>query len=75
MRTRFWIAAVIYPMVNAVLFGAGAVPLLAVPALSEHAGMLMPLVVAASFVIAVPLSWIVAPRLRARFWRQRQQTA
>lgn len=72
MRTRIWIAAIIFPIVNAVLFGIGITALLAIPALSEQASTLFPLVVAASFVITAPISWFMAPRLRARYWRKRE---
>jgi hypothetical protein len=30
--------------------------------------VLMPWVVGVSMLISAPLSWIIAPRLRARFW-------
>jgi hypothetical protein len=70
-RTRVAIAALIYSMTNAVLFGAGIVPVLAVPALSAHAAILIPAVVVASLVLAAPLAWLLAPRLRARYWRRR----
>lgn len=55
-------------MIQAVLFGAGAVLVLATP-LKDSAMELMPLVVVATSVIALPLSWWLAPRLRARYWR------
>ena len=70
MRTRLWIAAMIFPMVNAVLFGIGAITVLSSPTLAEKASTLIWLVVAASFIIAAPISWVIAPRLRARYWRQ-----
>ena len=63
---RFAIASLIYMMVNAVLFGIGAIVVLSIPGLSENAKVWLPLVIIASFVIAVPLSWIIAPRLRLR---------
>jgi hypothetical protein len=31
--------------------------------------------VVASFAISAPLSWLIAPRLRARYWRKREQQA
>ena len=66
MSRRFGIAAVIYMMVNAVLFGIGAVTVLSIPGLSENAKYWLPVVIATSFVLAAPLSWIIAPRLRKR---------
>lgn len=71
MSTRFAIAALIYTMVNAVLFGAGLIAVLTVPALSARAIALIPTVVVVSLVVALPVSWILAPRLRARYWRRR----
>lgn len=69
MRTRLWIAAMIFPMVNAVLFGTGVITLLTVPSLRVNASPGIWYVVAISFIIAAPISWLVAPRLRLRFWR------
>jgi hypothetical protein len=33
---------------------------------------LMPWVVGISTVISLPLSWFMAPRLRLRYWRERE---
>ncbi len=71
MSTRFWIALLVSMMTSAMIFGLGIVPVLAIPGLAEHAFALVPLVVVASFVIGAPLAWIIAPRLRARYWRGR----
>ena len=75
MSTKVAIAALIYSMVNAVLFGTGLIIVFTVPALSAHAIALVPAVVVVSLVLAIPVSWIVAPRLRARYWRQRNASA
>ena len=69
MKTRLWIAALLFPMVNAVLFGAAAIAMLSIPALKEMASTLFLYIVPASFILAAPISWIMAPRLRARYWR------
>lgn len=69
MRTRLWIAAMMYPIVNAVLFGVGVIAVLCMPSLAEHAGALIWMVVAVSLVVALPISWVIAPRLRLRYWR------
>lgn len=71
LKTRFRIAALIYAMINAVLFGAGLVTLLLVPALAVHAMELIPLVVLASFIVAAPIAWRLAPALLARVERRR----
>lgn len=69
-RTRVQLAALIYTMTNAVMFGAGLITVLSVPALSADAGTWIVIVVAASIVLAAPVAWFIAPRLRARYWRQ-----
>jgi len=71
LYTRIAIAALIYSMVNAALFGIGLIIVLTVPALSAHANTLVPAVVVAGLILAMPVSWIIAPRLRARYWRHR----
>ena len=72
-RTRAQIAALIFTMTNAVLFGIGLIAVLSVPALNAYAGLGIAVVVTLSFLVAAPVAWIIAPRLRARFWRR--QTA
>ena len=69
MPTRFQIAAMMFMMVNAVVFGAGIVPVLMIPSLANNAFEMVPAVVIASFILSAPLSWFIAPRLRARYWR------
>jgi hypothetical protein len=71
MSVRLGIAALVCMMLQAVLFGIGAVLVLATP-LKDVAMQLMPWVVGVSFLIAAPLSWWFAPRLRARYWRSRR---
>lgn len=72
MSTRLWIAVIIYPMVQSVLFGLGIVPVLSIPALAAHLSLLVPDLVIASVVMAAPVSWNIAPRLMLRYWRQRR---
>lgn len=69
-RTRMGISALIYTMVNAVLFGVGLIVVLSVPALRAALMVWIPVVVLASLVLAVPVSWWLAPRLRARNWQR-----
>jgi len=42
-----------------------------VPALRSDAFTWFPVVVAASLVLAAPAAWLIAPRLRARYWQRR----
>lgn len=67
MRIRTYIAALIALPVNAVLFGAGAIAVLSVPALAEQAKYLLPAVIILGFAATVPVAWMLAPRLRARY--------
>lgn len=66
MSTRFTIAALIYGMVTAVLFGGGSILVLSVPALAAQAMWLLPAIVGASVLVAGPIAWWLAPRLRLR---------
>ncbi|MGP9820809.1 hypothetical protein ACTZWW_12405 [Salinarimonas sp. NSM] len=70
MRRRSIVALLVYLPTNAVLFGIGAVTILVVPALNARADVLIPIVVAASFVLAAPIAWMLAPRLQARSFRR-----
>ena len=70
-RTRAGIAVLIYSMVSGVLFGAGLIIVLTLPVLSADTGFWISAVVGASFILAAPIAWWMAPRLRARYWRQR----
>lgn len=71
--TRAGIAALVYAMTNSVLFGVGVTLVLSVPALSARAMLWIPVVVVASLVLAVPIAWWLAPRMRARYWRRRAE--
>jgi 4-amino-4-deoxy-L-arabinose transferase-like glycosyltransferase len=72
MSLRFEIAAMLFLMVQAVLFGVGAVLVLGT-SLADHALVLMPWAVGIAAVIAAPVSWMIAPRLRARYWRDHSE--
>ena len=65
------IAVLIYSMVSAVLFGAGLIFVLTLPVLSAHTGFWISVVVGASLILAAPIAWWVAPRLRTRFGKGR----
>ncbi len=72
MSTRTYISGMISLMVNAVLFGSGAVVILAIPALREHVVWLLPAWIVFALVITPPIAWFMAPRLRLRYWRQKE---
>ena len=56
-------------MVNAVVFGIGAIAVLSIPQLSANAAYLLPIVIAMSFMISPFIAWQIAPTLRARWQR------
>lgn len=69
---RFQIAAALSIMVNAVFFGVGAAIVLSVPELAEEAKYLLPAVVILSVILTPLVSWMIAPRLRNRYWQKRK---
>ena len=70
-KTRAGIAALIYLMTNAVIFGVGLITVLLLPSLRGGEMISIPAVVVASLILAAPIAWLIAPRLRARYWRRR----
>lgn len=68
-RARLRVAALIYCMVNAVVFGVGTILIVSLPALMSHAFFWMPVLVVASFALSAPLSWFIAPWMMMRFMR------
>lgn len=66
---RFRLAALVYSMANAVVVGTGLITVLSIPLLNAYAAYLIPAVVVASFILAAPLAWWIAPHLRSRFER------
>ncbi|SSC64949.1 hypothetical protein [Ciceribacter selenitireducens] len=71
MKTNTYLNIFVSMMVNAVIFGAGAITVLSVPAFNEQAKYLLPLVVVISFVAAPFIARLIAPRMRLRYWRRR----
>lgn len=68
LSTETWLRIVCAMMANAVLFGAGAVTVLSVPALLPYAKFLIPAVVFLSFALAPFVAALIAPRMRLRNW-------
>lgn len=72
-HARLRVAALIFTMVNAVIFGIGLVAVLTTPAMAQHAFFWMiPAVVVSSFAISPPLAWFIAPMMMQRFIQARQ---
>jgi len=72
VSTRDRISLIIYGMTNAVLFGIGIVLVLSTEWLLQRAWVAIPIVVVVSLVLAWPISWLIAPRLRQPIWRRRE---
>lgn len=66
MRTNTYISLFVGLMVNAMLFGTGAVIVLSIPGLEAYWKYLIPLVVVISFVLTPFISIAIAPYLRLR---------
>jgi hypothetical protein len=68
---RLRVAALIFSMVNAVVFGIGLITVLSTPALAQDAFFWIPVVVLTSFVLSPPFAWLIAPWMMQRFMRAR----
>ena len=70
ISVRLQITAMVFMMVQAIPFGAGTIAILRTP-LQDQAFVYMPAMIVATMLIAAVLSWEIAPRLQARYWRKR----
>lgn len=72
MSIRLQIAAMLFLMIQAVLFGATLIILLVSPIARDATEVmeLIPWVVAGTLAVSIPLSWWLAPHLRARTWKR-----
>ncbi|MFN7023653.1 MAG: hypothetical protein ACK4QP_03870 [Pseudorhizobium sp.] len=70
--TNTWLTIICSFMVNAVLFGAGAILVLSVPSLEAYAKYLIPAVIVLSFAFTYVIASRIAPRMRLRHWGQRR---
>ena len=66
-QARLRVTALIYLIVNAVIFGVGIIPVLMIPALAQHSFFWIPAVIVTSFVLSAPLAWLIAPFMMMRF--------
>jgi hypothetical protein len=66
-QARLRVTALIYMMVNAVVFGVGLISVLMTPALAQHAFFWIPAVIVTSFILSAPLAWFIAPFMMMRF--------
>lgn len=68
MRTRFLIASMIYPVASTAMLGIAVTAMLSISSLSDRFTALIWFVVAGSFLLAVPVCWLLAPRLTPHNW-------
>lgn len=68
VSTNMWLKVIAGIHINAVLFGMGAILVLAVPSLAAHAKYLIPLVIVLSFGLTPLLAGWIAARMRIRNW-------
>ncbi|NUS70397.1 MAG: hypothetical protein HOQ41_18765 [Ensifer adhaerens] len=74
MSVRLQLAIMVGLMINAILFAIGILIVLSVPALTANAKYAIPVVVVSCFLVTPFIAWIMAPRLRLQYWREREQT-
>ncbi|MEI2299866.1 hypothetical protein [Ensifer sp. MJa1] len=72
MSVHLQLAIMVGLMINAILFGIGIVTVLSVPFLADNAKYSIPALVAICFCITPFVAWFMAPRLRLRYWRERE---
>jgi hypothetical protein len=66
-QARLGVAALVYLMVIAVVFGVGLISILMTPALAQHAFFWIPAIIVTSLVLSAPLAWSIAPSMMMRF--------
>ena len=74
MSIRFQIAAILFVIVHSVAFGAALLAVI-VSAPAERAIFLLPWAAVFSAFVSGPITWTIAPRMRAEFKRQRRVAA
>ena len=70
MSVRLQIAALVFMSVQAVIFGVGMLVILLSP-IQSNAMAAIPTMIAVSFMASATIAWLIAPRLRQRYWRAR----
>lgn len=66
MKTETYMSLFVGMMINAMLFGIGAVTVLSIPALEPYWKVLIPLVVVISYALTYPISRRIVPHMRLR---------
>lgn len=73
IRTETYLTVIASMMVNAVVFGVGAIAILSIPALEQYVKFLLPAWIVMSFVVTPFIAFKIAPRMRLRYWRDRDR--
>ena len=68
MTSRFSITLLVMTMTTSVLFGVGAIVVLSIPILNDHAKKPLPIATLFGFPVGPLAAWYIAPRLRAQYW-------
>ena len=68
MTSRFSITLLVMTMTTSVLFGVGAIVVLSIPILNDHAKILLPIATLFGFPVGPLAAWDIAPLLRAQYW-------
>ena len=71
-QAKLGVAALIYLIVNAVVFGVGLISVLMTPMLAQHAFFWIPAIIVTSFGLSAPLAWFIAPFMMMRFIQARR---
>ena len=66
LSTRTWIAIALYPMVLGVMYGTVAIGVLSFTRSESYITLFMPPGIIAVVLLAIPVSWYLAPYLRLR---------
>lgn len=73
IRTETYLTVIASMMVNAVVFGVGAIAILSIPAIGQYVKFLLPAWIVMSFVVTPFIAFKIAPRMRLRYWRDRDR--
>ncbi len=68
MPLRLQISAMVFMHVQPVMFGAGLLAIL-MTSIRSDAMAAVPVMIATTFVASAVIAWLIAPRLRQRYWR------
>ena len=74
MKTNTWISLLLTLMVNAVVFGIGAIAILSIPSLYDKVKYLLPAWIVLTLIMSPFIARALAPRLRSRLAPPNERT-